>query len=282
MQLRGAFTGDLVTMISSVILTALFSVGGPFQADTKTFASPAQDRSQASAAADSAAIRVLATNVAHLRFSIDSFRLTSHSKPLANWAQEVSAWSAVFTGLVTFMLTWALFRIRAQQDRDTNQAQSYLRLLDRMEAVRPARTALRDLIRTHQTHDERAVKNPDAYWLSVDLLGDLKVAETPGRPEPVRESLHRLSREFDILGFMDRRKLISTHLVDEFYVAPLTEMAPLFRAYIAQLRAPGGGGNHTHLWELEQFMRRTVDVMTQHPSNTRRDNWPTDARSVAS
>jgi hypothetical protein len=158
------------------------------------------------------------------------------------WGLVLAAGALVANGFIALFV----FRLNRQQAKFSGQSQTYLKILERMESCGDDRATLRRFIRERCKGTGTAKKVEDTVegWTKLFEADFPEVELPPGRrtqagtsKESLKEVLNRLTREFDILGFMDREGLVAERLVDGFYVAPLAEFVPIFTAYISTLRS---------------------------------------------
>jgi hypothetical protein len=199
-----------------------------------------------------------------------------------NWAQIVSALAAILAIIISFIVAILLYNLKKQQDLKANQAQSYLKLLERMEKIRSDRQLLRKYISSKKGLPD--FTDESIFWEKLNLLSEETIVEFSDENDkilkiPIKDILSKVTREFDILGFMDRSELISPKMVDQFYAAPLVDFIPIFTAYINLLRTVEiPKRDETHLWELEQFMQRVINVKNNHPGKSGKGTWPKNSR----
>jgi hypothetical protein len=199
-----------------------------------------------------------------------------------NWTQIVSAFAAGLSLIVSVIVVYLLYKLKIQLDLKANQVQSYVKLLERMENIRSDRQLIRKFISSKKETDGYA--ETIQYWENQDLISKdttVEYSDENGKISRVsiKDILSKVTREFDILGFMDRSKFISQEMVDQFYAAPLVDFTPIFFAYIKLLRTKEiPKRDETHLWELEQFMDRIKYVKGNHPGYHGKKAWPRDPR----
>ena len=199
-----------------------------------------------------------------------------------NWTQIVSAIAACASLLISAFVAIVVYNLKTQFDVKANQVQSYIKLLERMENIRPDRQSLRNFISKHK--DKDGFSNTVEYWEKQEILESHTTEECQDKNGiitnvPIKNILSRVTREFDIIGFMDRSDLISKDMVNQFYAVPLVDFTPLFKAYISLLRNKDNfQRDGTHLWELEQFMESIKHVKSNHPANTGEKGWPKNPR----
>jgi hypothetical protein len=86
------------------------------------------------------------------------------------------------------------------------------------------------------------------------------------------KAVDSVCREFDLLGGLDRTRVVPRRLVDEMYSVPLVLIWPLLEPWIEYLRRDDVRGK-THFWELVEFHRRVQFVEGNHPVHTGSRYW---------
>ncbi|MBI3447256.1 MAG: hypothetical protein HY055_18270 [Magnetospirillum sp.] len=162
------------------------------------------------------------------------------------WVQITTILSSIGTVIYVFF-TYRLLR-RANSEANVN---GFLSLLKWIEEGRPDRLAARKII------SERKA------------LDDLTDNE--------RLTLDRVCKSFDILGYMDRRRLIPQEFIDELYAVSFSKV---YRGVLIEHvnSEIAGQGQPGHFWELKQFFERIKQVPDQHPAITGKAAWPKNSR----
>ena len=156
----------------------------------------------------------------------------------------ISAVAEAFTALATvFLAGFALPQLTTAL-RSARVADAHA-LFDRLERIRGDRKLVRDL----------AIEK-----IQLGKLTDEEFA-----------AIERVCRAFDILGLMDRRRLIPRAFVDEFYAPPLVLLWDQLQPHVERQRAKRG---KTHYWELIEFHHRVQHVPEAHPGLRDKHAWP--------
>jgi hypothetical protein len=125
-------------------------------------------------------------------------------------------------------------------------------------------------------HDWTLDSSPQNFeWLGKKSKDDkiriiaVNMVEHHLTPEQ-KASIARVCRSFDVLGFMDRHRLIDEMLVDELYGTSLQSMhAPIFDAFVCQQRSE----EPTRFWELVQLDQRIDRIREIHPAKDDAPAW---------
>jgi hypothetical protein len=120
-------------------------------------------------------------------------------------------------------------------------------------------------------------------WLALKDKDDkirviaVTMAEKHLTPEQ-KASIARVCRSFDVLGFMDRHRLIDEMLVNELYGTSLQSMhAPIFDSFVCQQRTE----EPTRFWELVELDRRIDGIRKIHPGEDGAHAWRRKCRRRA-
>jgi hypothetical protein len=154
-------------------------------------------------------------------------------------ATVFSAITAIFYTVLTAIIVYYNGRQTLLQKK-ASDIQIFAMVVQRLEVTRADRAAIRDYVKR----------------------GNIVVPP----PSPVLEAVDRVCREFDFVGFIERKGLIDKALVDEFYSVPFVFLyKQLLGKYVNYLRDESRRGR-THFWELVQFYERVRYVAKNHPS----------------
>jgi hypothetical protein len=151
---------------------------------------------------------------------------------------DASTWAAIaagFAAVAAFISAFAAMTQSAVARRDL-RVRSFIDAVELMEPSREARKQLRTYMRAH-----------------------------PGATVPthLEARADEVCRAYDVLGFLDRKRMVDHGLVEEFYAIRLRTLWPLLGPYVALIQTKEAGGE-THFWELTQFADRVKDV--SHPA----------------
>jgi hypothetical protein len=210
-------------------------------------------------------------------FSAASWLTFIHDPAFGGIATAIGVFAALIGVLYSARVAWRGAKV-----------QTLLKVTEWLELTRKHRDAIRDskmtcpermepekwsklvadwdkLGRLDQNFDWLALKDKDdeirviAIEMARDMLTDAQ-----------RASIAEVCRSFDVLGFMDRHRLIDELLVDELYGTSLQSMhAPIFDAYVLQQRMV----EPTRFWELVELDRRINGIRELHPANDDAHAW---------
>ncbi len=158
---------------------------------------------------------------------------------------------AIMTGLI---IRNSKYQVKLQHE--AFELESFMHAVKFMEEVRPDRAIIRTYIQRNKT------------WSDMKKDGKL-------------ENLDKVCRAFDVLGLLDRHKLVDPDLIDRFYAPPLVQLWDgIMGNYVDELRKPENRGK-IHFWELDSFYRRVQNVPPKHPGITGRPDWPLHPRNIS-
>jgi hypothetical protein len=154
-------------------------------------------------------------------------------------------------------MTLLIININKRQVKLQHEAfelEAFMHAVNFMEEVRADRAIIRTYIKSSKK------------WSDMKKDGKL-------------DNLDKVCRAFDVLGLLDRHKLVNQDLVDRFYAPPLVQLwEGMMGSYVDELRKPENRGK-THYWELDSFYRRVQNVPQKHPGVTGLADWPLHPRN---
>jgi len=173
--------------------------------------------------------------------------------------QNLLALGLLLATIAYAYMTGLIIKISKNQVKLQHEAfelEAFMHAVDFMEEVRADRAIIRTYIKSNK------------IW--SDMKKDGKI-----------DSLDKVCRAFDVLGLLDRQKLVNQDLVDRFYAPPLVELwEKMMGSYVDELRKPEHRGK-THYWELDSLYRRVQNVPKYHPGNTGLPDWPLHPRNAS-
>jgi hypothetical protein len=86
-----------------------------------------------------------------------------------------------------------------------------------------------------------------------------------------RKAANNVVRAFDILGVLDNCNNIGHNFVDRFYAFPAIEIWDICKPFIDEERKHRG---ITYVWEFEHFVTQIKNVRMNHPTLSKKKNWP--------
>ena len=89
-----------------------------------------------------------------------------------------------------------------------------------------------------------------------------------------KDAANKVTRQFDILGVLEKLGYIEREFVDRFWAISVVEVWKLCEGWVENERALRGPN---HLWEFQQLAERVKQVRETHPAITK-GRWPKNPR----